>query len=357
MKDVKNLSRYIKYRLYGYPLVAVLLYLLFVLINPLEGFFESYDNYQVEDYFNEIGYLMLFTFFSIETGIGTTRLLDKFIKWENKPIPRIILQLLIQILALIILFMVIAQIAMYFTPSFISQQEELLVRQAIVLGVLVSIIVTAFFTAEHFLLSWNDAKLKATLLEKKALEAELAALRTQIDPHFLFNNFSTLTALIEDDKETAINYLERLTSVYRYLLTHRNKSLATVFDESLFAHAYIYLYQVRYGKNFSVVIDIHPDSLQKRIPPLTLQLLIENAVKHNTISASEPLAIKVFQLDNQSLIIENNLNPKTIKEESTGMGLENINQRYKLLGFENGIMVNNTQQTFQVIIPLIKNEN
>lgn len=357
MKEVKIQNRYIKYRLYGYPVVAVLQYLLFILINPLEGFFASYSTYQFQDYLNEIGYLILFTVLTIESGIGTTRLLDKYIKWENKPIQRIILQLFLQILVLIFSFTVLYKITAFISPSFISPQEELLVRQAVVLGVLVSIIVTAFFTAEHFLLSWNDAKLKATLLEKKALEVELAALRTQIDPHFLFNNFSTLTALIEDDKKTALIFLESLTSVYRYLLTHRNKSLATVLEESLFAHAFIYLYQVRYGKNFSVVVDIHPDSLQKRIPSLTLQLLIENAVKHNTISASEPLTIKVYNLDNQSLIVENNLNPKTIKEESTGLGLENINQRYQLLGFENGIVVNNSQHSFQIIIPLIKNDD
>jgi sensor histidine kinase YesM len=357
MKEVKNLNRYIKYRLYGYPVIAVLLYLLFILINPLDGFFESYSSYQFKDYLIELCYLTLFTIPTIETGIGTTRILDLFLNWKDKIFKRILFQLVLQLILLTTSFIFLIKIASFIAPWFATPIEELHIRQAIVLGLLVSICITAFFTAEHFLLEWNNAQLNSTLLEKRALEAELAALRTQIDPHFLFNNFSTLTALIEDDKETAINYLERLTSVYRYLLTHRNKSLATVFDESLFAHAYIYLYQVRYGKNFNVIIDIHPDSLQKRIPPLTLQLLIENAVKHNTISVSEPLSIKVFQLDNQSLIVENNLNPKTIKEESTGLGLENINQRYKLLGFENGIMVNNTQHTFQVIIPLIKNEN
>jgi hypothetical protein len=333
------------------------MYLLFILINPLEGFFASYASYTFKDYVSEIGYLLLFTALTIESSIGTTQFLDRFLKWDENPIRRFVFHLLCQIALLVSLFAFFTKLASYFSPVVVSSEDELLMRQAVVLGILVSLIVTTFFTAEHFLLSWSRERIRVTLLEKKALEAELAALRTQIDPHFLFNNFSTLTALIEDDKEIALNYLEKLSSVYRYLLTFRNKNVASLFDESLFAYAYVYLYQVRYGKNLSVKMDIHPDSFPKKIPPLTLQLLLENAIKHNTISTNEPLEIKIYNLGQQSLIVENNLNPKTSKEESTGLGLSNIDQRYKLLGYQHGITVNPTPLTFQVIIPLIDDEN
>lgn len=350
-------NRFVKYRLYGYPLVAVLLYLLFILINPIEGFFASYSTYKFQDYLNEIGYLLLFTALTSETGIATTRLLDKNVRWDNKPVQRIVLQLLLQITALIILFVFLIIVAEYFTPTFVSPKDELLIRQAVVLGILVSILNTAFFTAEHFLLNWNSTKLQAEILEKKALEFELSALRTQIDPHFLFNNFSTLTALIEEDTPKALEYLEKLSSVYRYLLTFRNKHLATLFDESMFIYSYLYLYQVRYGKNLTVMVDISADIMMKKLPPLSLQLLMENAVKHNTISASEPLHIKIFSMGLKSLVVENNINPKTTIEASTGLGLNNIDQRYKLLDVASGITVNHTNKIFQVILPLLDNEN
>lgn len=350
-------NRFAKYRLYGYPFIAILLYLLFILINPLEGFFASYSTYTFQDYLNEIGYLFLFTALTIETGIGTTRLFDKILRWDTKPVQRIAFQLLLQILILIFSFAFLSKIATYFSPTFVSPQDELLIRQAIVLGILVSILITAFFTAEHFLLNWNKTKLQAEILEKKALEAELAALRTQIDPHFLFNNFSTLTALIEEDTPKALEYLEKLTSVYRYLLTFRNKHLATLFDESLFIYSYLYLYQVRYGINLTVEVDIRADAMMKKLPPLSLQLLMENAVKHNTISASESLHIKIFNMGLKTLVVENNINPKTTTEASTGLGLNNIDQRYKLLDMPEGITVNQTDTTFQVILPLIDDEN
>lgn len=350
-------NRFVKYRLYGYPLIAVLFYLLFFLINPIEGFFASYSTYKLQDYLNEIGYLFLFTALTIETGIRTTLLLDKIVRWDNKPVQRILLQLLMQVTALIISFVFLIKVAEYFTPTFVSPKDELLIRQAFVLGILLSILINAFFTAEHFLLNWNNTKLQAEILEKKALESELSALRTQIDPHFLFNNFSALTALIEEDTPKALEYLEKLTSVYRYLLTFRNKHIATLFDESLFIYSYLYLYKVRYGKNLTVEVDIREDIKMKKLPPLSLQLLMENAVKHNTISASEPLHIKIFSMGLKTLVVENNINPKTTTEVSTGLGLNNIDQRYKLLNVASGITVNNTGTTFQVILPLLDDEN
>lgn len=352
-----NSNRFINYRKYGYPLLTILLYLLFILINPLTGFWDSFSKYSFYDYIIEIAYLILFTFLIIESSIITTNVLDKYYPWHEKHFKRFALQLFVEMTTLSGLFSLLVFLTRNFIPNFITPQDELLLRQAVVLGVLVSIVITTFFTAEYFLLNWNNAKIKAEILEKKALQAELSALRAQLDPHFLFNNFSTLTALIEDDRDKALEYLDKLTDVYRYLLTFRNKHLTTLYDESLFIYAYLYLFQVRYGENLNVKTDIDETLFSKKIPPLTLQLLVENAVKHNTISTTDPLKIKIYNSGMNFLIIENNLNPKVTPEESTELGLKNIIKRYELLGFPNEVLVTQTKNIFQVKIPLIQNEN
>ena len=145
--------------------------------------------------------------------------------------------------------------------------------------------------------------------------------------------------------------------MYRYLLTFRNKQVASLFDESLFVEAYLYLFQVRYGQNLQVLMQLEEAHLHKRIPPLSLQLLVENAVKHNSISTSEPLSIKIYISEQQFLVIENNRNPKITPEESTGLGLQNIAQRYELLGLPDAVAVHQTAHVFQVTIPLIEDEN
>lgn len=355
----KNFSskRFLRYRLFGYPVITVLMYLLFILINPLVGFWDAYSTYTFSNYLVELAYLLLFTCLIIESGIATTRFLDKHYPWQNRSFKRFGLQLILEMVALSGLFTLLVFFASQFTPNLITPQDELLIRQAIVLGVLVSIMITTFFTAENFLLNWNNAKMEAELLEKKALQAELATLRNQIDPHFLFNNFSTLTALIEEDSNLALEYLEKLTTVYRYLLTFRNKHTTSLHDESLFIYAYLYLFQVRYGKNLVVETNIDADLFFKKIPPLSLQLLVENAVKHNTISTKDPLRIKIYNSGTNSLIVENNLNPKITPEESTGLGISNIIKRYRLLGFPDGVTVKKTSKLFQVTIPLIEDEN
>lgn len=347
-------KRFNKYRWYGYPLITILLFLLFSLINPIDDFAEWYAKYSWTDYLFELSYYVILASVTIEAGIITTIILDKYIDWEANVVKRIIIQFILQMLLLASSYPVFIVISKYLNSNLVSPlSDPLIIRQAVVLGVLLSILTTVFFAAEHFLMNWNKTKLQAALSEKKALEIELSALRTQIDPHFLFNNFSILTALIEDETTAALSYLEKLSSVYRYLLTFRNKHLVSLADEASFINSYLYLYQVRYGKNLIVKVDISEEVFRKRIPPLTLQLLIENAVMHNTISTLEPLHIKVYNSSPEKLRVENNVNPKAPSESGTGLGLKNINQRYKLLGYQEGIAITNTTAEFIVEIPLI----
>lgn len=153
----------------------------------------------------------------------------------------------------------------------------------------------------------------------------------QLDPHFVFNNFSTLTELIYEDQKEAASFLENITRVYRYMISNSNKDTITVKEEIEFLNAYFYLLKKRLGEKIDLKIEIDSASLSLHLPPLTLQLLVENAVKHNTATLSNPLTISIFS-DSGDIIVRNKLQQTAGKSLiSTGIGNKNIEFRYKIL--------------------------
>jgi sensor histidine kinase YesM len=206
-------TNYKYFRLYSYLSLGVIMYLLFVLINPFDDFFKYYTKYKLIDYIVEIFYMLLFTAITVESGFLVTRIMNKHLPWEISPRIRFIFQLLIQVSILIIVFYGLFKLTGGITFNEPQPVNGLLLRQAIVLSILISLLNTAIFTAEYFFNKWGDAKMEGMQLKQHAIQAQLDALKAQIDPHFLFNNFSTLTALIEDNKELSIKFLQRLSQV------------------------------------------------------------------------------------------------------------------------------------------------
>jgi streptogramin lyase len=188
--------------------------------------------------------------------------------------------------------------------------------------------------------------------KREKLLFQLQTLRSQVNPHFLFNSFSTLISVIDEDKELAIEYVSKLSQFFRNILEYRDKDLIPIKEELRLIAAYQYLQQQRYGDNLKVVVDIRPDHLDTQIPPLTLQMLLENAIKHNVISTEKPLCI-TLQSSDTSILIRNNLQRKKQVESSTGIGLENIRNRYTLLGFE-GLTIEEKDTEYVIQLPLIK---
>lgn len=186
-------------------------------------------------------------------------------------------------------------------------------------------------------------------LKRQNLQNELAALKNQINPHFLFNSLNSLNSIVRGNKE-ATTFVNKLSHMYRYILQSGQQDLVTLKEELKFIDSYIFLIKARYRDRFSISIDIDESYASYQIPVLTLQLLIENAVKHNEISADKPLNVKVF-VENDRLIVENKMQPRTTFVDSTGQGLVNIEKRYQLLKGKS-IHISNENDIFRVQLPL-----
>lgn len=198
---------------------------------------------------------------------------------------------------------------------------------------------------------WKSQRIQSAAdLQKERIQSQLEVLKSQISPHFLFNNFNILIALIEDEPETAAEYAEKLSDFYRNLLQYREKDLIPLQEELKLLRNFEFLLKKRFGD------DIHLDipNINGRtafIPPLTLQMLVENAIKHNVISKRRPLKIKLEVIDDK-ISITNNLQNKLTKEKSTHFGLQSIQSRYELLG-KRGIQIEETEKEFKVTIPIL----
>jgi ligand-binding sensor domain-containing protein len=188
-------------------------------------------------------------------------------------------------------------------------------------------------------------------LQKEKILFQFETLKSQVNPHFLFNSFSTLSAIIDEDKELALDYVQKLSVFFRNILEYRDKSVISLKEELALADTYYYLQKKRYGDNFNLKIDIPEEYLATLIPPLTLQMILENVVKHNVISAEKPLAISIRVKDGY-LEISNPVQVKKNSVQSAGIGLPNIRNRYHLL-VDKEIEIKITSTEYIVHLPLI----
>lgn len=200
------------------------------------------------------------------------------------------------------------------------------------------------------------AQKEKVLVEKEALEKENAkskfeALRQQLNPHFLFNSLSSLKALIASNSAEAEKYVVQLSDVYRYLINHRANDLVSLKDEITFIRSYLFLLEIRYEDNLHVSFQVQDEYEKYRLAPLTLQILLENTVKHNIISGLNPLQIKIYT-ENNNITVSNTLQPRDQVEGSSNFGLYNLGQQYKFLTGKE-IDIQKTTTDFSVTIPLI----
>lgn len=214
-----------------------------------------------------------------------------------------------------------------------------------------TIMIIAVYESIYFMNELKNSVEEKEALKRESLKAQLYALKTQVNPHFLFNNLNTLTALIPDNPKQAIDFVQQLSKVYRHILEVQDEKSIPLKDELDVLKAYGFLLKTRFGNNLNIDIDVPEEKLQQKIVPLSLQLLMENAIKHNIVSSANPLQINIFA-ENGHLVVSNNLQVKNQLIESTGIGLDNIRNRYKLLGDEE-VIVAESGESFTVSIPLI----
>ncbi|SFC90172.1 sensor histidine kinase [Spirosoma endophyticum] len=209
----------------------------------------------------------------------------------------------------------------------------------------------------YSLKKWRENMLEKEQLRKINIQSQLESLKNQVNPHFLFNSLNSLSSLIDDDAEKAGKFLDEMAKVYRYLLQTNEGSLTTLDTELTFIQSYYHLLKTRYGAGIHLDVVVPPSCRTYQLPPLTLQMLVENAIKHNVIHAGKPLLIEIETINYGQLLVRNNRQPKTGgRVMSNQVGLSNIAAKYRLLVQEEPTVLSDDTH-FTVIIPLMNPVN
>lgn len=221
--------------------------------------------------------------------------------------------------------------------------------------ILVTLILTFFVSmvlhSRSFLINWKKTQIDAEKFQKESIKAQYESLKNQVNPHFLFNSLNALTHLVYEDPDKAAKFIKQLSEVYRYVLDTRDKELVSLEEELKFLESYLFLQHIRFGGNLKVKVSLN--GTRSAVAPLALQMLIENAIKHNVISEESPLTIELFP-EKSFLVVENTIRTKsTLQDNSRGLGLENIRRRYEFLSKEK-MQVTNANGKFTVKLPVIE---
>ncbi|MDD7887080.1 2TM domain-containing protein [Flavivirga sp. 57AJ16] len=218
-------------------------------------------------------------------------------------------------------------------------------------GLWITLTIVIIFHVFYYYNKYQQNRIKEQKVIAGTASAKFDALKNQLDPHFLFNSLNVLTSLIDENPENAQKFTTSLSKVYRYVLEQKDKELVTVDEELQFAKTYMSLLKMRFED--SIVFDMpeKASNPESKVVPLSLQLLLENAVKHNMVTSTKPLHIRIYE-DSDDLVVENNLQPKQIVKKGSGVGLNNIKQRYNLLT-NRKVNINKEANSFAVAIPML----
>ena len=220
---------------------------------------------------------------------------------------------------------------------------------------LVTIIITFFVTlafhAFYFYKAYQENKVKEQKIIAGTASAQFESLKNQIDPHFLFNSLNVLSSLIEENPESAQKFTTSLSKVYRYVLEQKDKELVSVAEELKFAKTYMNLLKMRFENSITFEIPEVFDNEEAKVVPLSLQLLLENCIKHNIVSEAKPLHVKI-SIENNQLVVTNNLQKKEVLLDRKGVGLQNIVNRYAILT-KRTVLVEENEEEFKIFLPIL----
>ncbi|MBT1695775.1 histidine kinase [Fulvivirgaceae bacterium PWU4] len=269
--------------------------------------------------------------------------ISRKISWLHYPVKRFFIGMVVTI--------GFSLLAIYLLSTTYNAIFDINISQNVYFPMIITIIISLFLHGRAFLMNWRKTSVDAEKLQKENIMAKYESLKNQVNPHFLFNSLNALTNLVYEDQDKAVKFIKQLSEVYRYVLDTREKEVVPLEEELRFLRAYLFLQQIRFGNKLVVEIDIQNDS-EIRIAPLALQMLLENAIKHNVVSEDDPLLIRVYT-NSHYIIVENNIQKKAmLGEPSLGVGLENIRKRYEFLSTTR-VEVNEDQSRFQVKLPVL----
>jgi two-component system LytT family sensor kinase len=220
------------------------------------------------------------------------------------------------------------------------------------IGVGLTLIATIIWEGDYIFQQWKESLAEKEKYGQLGLQGEFDTLKSQVNPHFLFNCFNTLSSLITEDKQKAEKFLNELSKVYRYLLRNNEDGMSTLKSEVQFIKSYFQLLQTRHGEAVEMQIEIDKRYDNYMLPSLSLQMLVENAVKHNSLSKNYPLTIEIFTTVGNKLVVNNNIQVRAKKAPSGKVGLTNIRSKYELLG-QQGFQIMEDGKNYTVVLPLL----
>ena len=278
------------------------------------------------------------------------RVLDKRLPWLHSPLKRLIVQFLVTVLFSLVLILAAILLTGFLwkqkiTSDYFLETGWFMVKIAfsfVFLGSLVS-------NAILFFKNWKEAAVQQEKLKREQLALQYETLKSQVNPHFLFNNLNALTSLINSHPDKAIDFVKKLSEVYRYVLDQKDHELVALETELKFLESFIYLQKIRFETNLDVKIDVNPKNF--KVIPLSVQMLVENAIKHNEVSDRNPLSIRIYTVGDDYLYVENALHKKA-GSEGNGTGIENIKERYEFFT-DKKVIISQNGGKFLIGLPLL----
>ena len=283
--------------------------------------------------------------------IGLSSWLRKRLGAKLNPGQRLMIQTLFMLITAAFVTVIFFGYHWFGFPGYTLKMENY--KWALLVGFTADLIGSGFNEAIYSQQEWRRTLLEKEQLEKLHLQSQLDVLKNQINPHFLFNSLNSLSSIIADDPGKAELFVDKLSMVYRYILLHNDRDWVDLHTELTFIKAYFHLLQTRYGEGVQLNLAVSDSQAELLLPPLTLQLLVENAIKHNVVHKNKPLLIEIASSGEMELMISNNLQRKNKQLVlSHGVGLKNIAERYNIAN-AGAIMVQEQNGLFAVKLPLV----
>ncbi len=256
------------------------------------------------------------------------RYMDSMFQWKTRLLTRIGIQLCLT-LVVAVSGSTLITLFVNWISAYPEGLKSVLITNALIFSV-INILMMVVLEAWHFFIESDKAKLKSEILERELSQVRFEVLKSQLNPHFMFNSLNVLSGLIDKDVAKAQLFIDEFAHIYRYVLETIEKSVVTLNEELDFVRSYIFLQQIRYGEALTLTVKIPSHLLSMLLPPLSLQLVLENAVKHNIVNPSLPLHIEISH-DNEWLTVKNNIQLKITSNVSTGLGQKNLEKRYAMI--------------------------
>ncbi len=306
----------------------------------------------VSNYLWNAGYSLSLGLPLFATGYVYEWFACRFMDWISRPVKSLVLTVLINLSYSVLVIFIVNWFWHIFILNTSWNDFWLRGKVIFIIEIIVFVIIASISYASEFFKSWTNQVRESEMIKREALSLQFQVLQNQVNPHFLFNSLNVLGSLIDLDVPKAKTFTRELSLFYRDVLMFKDRDLVSLHEEIDFVKKYFYLQQIRFGEALQSEIQVN-EKADGKVIPMSLQSLVENAIKHNEISQANPLKITIHISDENELVVENNYQPKKIVEDSSKTGLQNLAGRYRFLTGREMVIVKN-HKSFRVSLPLIQ---